>query len=271
MFGLQSGGLSHGPSDLGDLADTCDVRLGFRCTWPASFPAQGGEWTGKAAAGLKASSTGPGPLPRVWGPQRVFNAPHSPGCRVVSAQKRSRVTCQGYHSLSGQFAGAFMRPLLYTALLHRVPLLPAGSLHMGYALGRLGAAWVRWDWDCFFPHSSPTPGRYTEGASDTADRGAVRARGGTQPQGQARGILRSGFRGAEVTISLHQVQAEIGVSKWGSQACRTGPRVQWKGREAWLGGRAGAPVQCRGQWGGGLWSPPNPASGLSGRSQERTL
>lgn len=38
--------------------------------------------------------------------------PHSPDCQMVSAQEGS----QGYHSLSGQFAVAFMRLLLYTSL-----------------------------------------------------------------------------------------------------------------------------------------------------------
>lgn len=61
----------------------------------------------------------------------------------------------------------------------------------------------------------------------------------TQPQGQARGVLRSSFRGAGVTISLHQVSAEIGPSKWGSQACRAILWVQWKGHEAWTAGAGG--------------------------------
>lgn len=51
--------------------DTCDTCLGFRCTWPASFPARGGERTGKAAAGLMAGSVGPRPPPGVWGPRSV--------------------------------------------------------------------------------------------------------------------------------------------------------------------------------------------------------
>lgn len=56
-----------------EALDTCDVCLGFRCTWPASFPARRGEWTEKVPAGLRVGSMGPGPLPRVWGPQCVLS------------------------------------------------------------------------------------------------------------------------------------------------------------------------------------------------------